>query len=249
MSKRGKAGGARQPARTRSPLDPSVAPLTVIATNLKRLRTRQGHSLERLANLAGVSRAMLSQIETGKSVPTISLLLKIVNALGVPIANLLVTPASRATVVLSRAHAKILSSSAGRFCSRALFPLDASRRAEFYEVHISGQHRELIEPRAAGARENLVVVQGKLELTVGGEPPIVLPEGDAAAFHADVPRSYRNLDGGGHRDPHRGDVRGARRRRSRRLLRRVTQSANQSRGMSAKRRAWAAASRQTARQM
>lgn len=63
-------------------------------------------------------------------------------------------------------------------------------------MRISGQHRELIEPRAAGARENLVVVRGKLELTVGGEQPIVLPEGDAAAFHADVERSYRNLDGG-----------------------------------------------------
>jgi transcriptional regulator with XRE-family HTH domain len=196
MAKGEKGGRARASARTRSPLDPSTALLTVIAANLKRLRTRQGHSLERLANIAGVSRAMLSQIETGKSVPTINLLLKVANALGVPIANLLVAPASRATAVLPRSRAKILSSSAGRFASRALFPLDANRRAEFYEVRLSGQHRELIEARAAGARENLVVVQGKLELTVGGEQPIVLPEGDAAAFHADVPRSYRNLDGG-----------------------------------------------------
>ena len=66
---------------------------------------------------------------------------------------------------------------------------------EFYEVRLSSQHRELIEPRATGAKENLVVVQGRLELTVGGEPPVVLPAGDAAAFHADVPRSFRNLDG------------------------------------------------------
>ena len=56
MSKRGKAEPARGPVRAkRSALDPSAALLTVIAANLKRLRTRQGHSLERLANLAGVS--------------------------------------------------------------------------------------------------------------------------------------------------------------------------------------------------
>ena len=61
-------------------------------------------------------------------------------------------------------------------------------------MRLSGQHRELSEPRAAGARENFVVVQGRLELTVGGEQPIVLPVGDAAALHADVPRSFRNLD-------------------------------------------------------
>jgi transcriptional regulator with XRE-family HTH domain len=196
MAKRGKAQETRGSPRMRSPLDPSAALLSVIAANLKRLRTHQGHSLERLAKIAGVSRAMLSQIETGKSVPTISLLLKIANALGVPIANLLVGPASRATAVLPRARAKVLISSAGRFSSRALFPLDAARRAEFYEVRLLSQHRELIEPRATGARENLVVVQGKLELTVGNEPSVVLPAGDAAAFLADVPRSFRNLDGG-----------------------------------------------------
>ena len=94
------------------------------------MRSRQGHSLERLSKLAGVSRAMLSQIETGKSVPTISLLLKVANALGVPIANLLVAPASRATVLLPKARAKTVIASNGRFASRALFPPDGSRRSE-----------------------------------------------------------------------------------------------------------------------
>jgi transcriptional regulator with XRE-family HTH domain len=196
MSKRGKAQGVPATGRGSSPSDPSAALLAIIAANLKRLRTRQGHSLERLANLAGVSRAMLSQIETGKSVPTISLLLKVANALSVPIANLLITPASHAIAVLPRRRAKILSLSAGRFSWRALFPLDADRRAEFYEVRLAAQHRELLEARAPGARENLVVVQGKIELTAASEEPVVLAEGDAAALHADVPRSIRNLSEG-----------------------------------------------------
>ena len=128
--------------------------MATISTNLKRQRTRQGHSLERLAKLAGVSRAMLSQIETGKSVPTISLLLKVADALGVPIANLLVTPASRITVVLPKARAKIVSASNGRFTSRALFPVDGNRRAEFYEVRIAGQHRE-VPTRRRPARKRI----------------------------------------------------------------------------------------------
>jgi transcriptional regulator with XRE-family HTH domain len=168
--------------------------LTTISTNLKRLRTRQGHSLERLAKLAGVSRAMLSQIETSKSVPTISLLLKVADALGVPLANLLVTPASRVTVVLPKSRAKIVSTSNGRFTSRALFPSDGNRRAEFYEVRIAGQHREVAEPQAAGTKENIVVVEGRIELAVGNEQPVLVPQGDAVQFHADVPHSYRNLD-------------------------------------------------------
>jgi transcriptional regulator with XRE-family HTH domain len=158
------------------------------------MRTRQGHSLERLANLSGVSRAMLSQIETGKSVPTISLLLKVANALGVPIANLLVAPASRATVVLPKGRAKLVSSNNGRFTSRALFPSETTRRAEFYELRIAGQYREVADPHAAGTKENVIVVEGRVELAVGNDQPVVLPQGDAVLFHSDVPHSFRNLD-------------------------------------------------------
>jgi transcriptional regulator with XRE-family HTH domain len=187
--------GAKVSAAARQRTNHSAALLTTISTNLKRLRTRQGHSLERLAKLAGVSRAMLSQIETGKSVPTISLLLKVADALGVPIANLLVVPASRVTVVLPKSRAKIVSASNGRFTSRALFPLESTRRAEFYEVRIAGQHREALEPQAAGTKQNVLVVEGRVELTVGNEAPVIVPQGDAVQFHADVPHTYRNLDG------------------------------------------------------
>ena len=86
IPKPGKSRSGNSKSRSQPHADRSSALLTIISTNLRRMRTRQGHSLERLANLAGVSRAMLSQIETGKSVPTISLLLKVANALGVPIA-------------------------------------------------------------------------------------------------------------------------------------------------------------------
>jgi transcriptional regulator with XRE-family HTH domain len=181
-------------ARAQPLPDHSAALLTTISINLKRLRTRQGHSLERLARLSGVSRAMLSQIETGKSVPTISLLLKVANALGVPIANLLITQSARATVVLPKARAKTVLSSNGRFTSRALFPHEGVRRSEFYELRIAGQHREVAAPQAPGTKENIVVVEGRIELAVGNEAPVVLPQGDAVLFHADVPHSYRNLD-------------------------------------------------------
>ena len=194
MARKSKNGPGTSKVRTQPLPQQSAALLTTISVNLKRLRTRQGHSLERLAKLAGVSRAMLSQIETGKSVPTISLLLKVANALGVPIANLLVAPASRATVVLPKARSRIVSISNGRFTSRALFPSDGNRRAEFYEIRLTGQHREVAEPQPSGTKENVIVVDGRIELSVGNDQPVVLPQGDAAFFHADVPRIYRNLE-------------------------------------------------------
>lgn len=164
-----------------------------LGRNLRRLRTRQGHSLERLAKLSGVSRAMLSQIETGKSAPTISLLWKISTALGVPFATLLDTQRVHGTVVLKRSDAKVLGSHDGKFTSRALFPFDGERSAEFYELRLAARHVEHAEAHAAGTVENLVVVKGELEIRSGKDAPVTLLEGDAVIFEAHVPHSYRNL--------------------------------------------------------
>lgn len=163
-----------------------------LGRNLRRLRTRQGHSLERLAKLSGVSRAMLSQIETGKSAPTISLLWKIATALGVPFATLLDSQKTHGTTVLRCREAKILASSDGKFTSRALFPFDAGHKVEFYELRLAAGHVEHAEAHAPGTVENLVVVKGEVEIRAGREAANLLGEGDAIVFGADVPHSYRN---------------------------------------------------------
>ena len=173
--------------------DPSADLPSIVGRNLRRLRTRQGHSLERLAKLSGVSRAMLGQIETGKSAPTISLLWKVATALGVPFANLLAVQGASGTTVLRRDNAKVLASSDGRFTSRALFPFDNERRIEFYELRLAPRDNESAEAHAPGTRENLIVVQGAVEIVVGQDRPIALAEGDAILFEADVPHKYRNL--------------------------------------------------------
>ena len=167
----------------------------VLGQNLKRLRTRQGHSLDRLARISGVSRAMLSQIETGKSAPTISLLWKIATALGVPFATLLDDQKTDGTVVLRRGEAKILASHDGRFTTRALFPFDGERKVEFYELRLAPLHTERAEAHALGTVENIVIARGEVEIRAGRKAPVVLAEGDAILFEADVPHSYRNCCG------------------------------------------------------
>jgi transcriptional regulator with XRE-family HTH domain len=173
--------------------DGSAELSSVLGRNLRRLRTQRGHSLERLAKLSGVSRAMLGQIETGRSTPTISLLWKVATALDVPFATLLAAEATGGTVVLRRDEAKLLSSSDGRFTSRALFPFDSERRVEFYELRLAPNHREDAEAHAPGTKENLIVVRGTVEISSAHERPVTLTEGDAILFEADVSHSYRNL--------------------------------------------------------
>ena len=57
---------------------------TVIAKNLNRLRNERNLSLGQLAELSGVSKVMLSQIEKGDSNPTVNTIWKIASGLNVP---------------------------------------------------------------------------------------------------------------------------------------------------------------------
>ena len=173
--------------------DPSAELAAALGRNLRQIRTRRGLSLERLAKLSGVSRAMLGQIETGKSTPTIGLLWKVATALDVPFSSLLASEAASGTIVLRSEDAKVLNSKDGNFTSRALFPFSEERKVEFYELHLAPHHRENAEAHAPGTRENLVLAHGTVEIHVQGTRPVVLLEGDAILFEADVPHAYRNL--------------------------------------------------------
>jgi transcriptional regulator with XRE-family HTH domain len=156
----------------------------IVGSNLRRLRKAQGLSLERLAELSGVSRAMLGQIETAKSVPTVSLLWRVADALGVPVATLVATDREPTIVVLSRDRASVIVSSDGRYAARSLSPANRQRSTGFFELTIAPGHREEFPPSEIGTRHNLVVAQGSLTVTVGGDAPITLAEGDAIVYEA-----------------------------------------------------------------
>lgn len=172
---------------------PDLVP--VLAANLRRLRKSRGLSLERLAMISRVSRAMLSQIELAYSAPTINVIWRIASALGVPFGALLAQHDDQGPHVLRAAQAKVLTSHDGRFSSRALFPFDAvrPRRSELYELILRARCVENAEPHAPGTIENLVVANGRVRVTVQGET-FRLEEGDSIRFVADVPHTYENPD-------------------------------------------------------
>jgi transcriptional regulator with XRE-family HTH domain len=162
-----------------------------VGANLRRLRSKRGLSLERLSKASGVSRAMLGQIELGKSTPTINVLWKIARALDVSFSALIASRALERTTVLPLEQAKVLTSHDGSFTSRALFPFDEPRTVEFYELRLAAHATEQADAHPPGTVENLVVTAGALEMVVDGEKHR-LAAGDAILFEADVPHAYRN---------------------------------------------------------
>ncbi len=162
-----------------------------VAENLKRYRKERGWTLDELANRSGVSRAMLSQIESRKTNPTIAVVWKISTAFGLNFSALLGDEQGQNVTVLKSAEAQRISSSDGTFLSRPLFPRGAHRKSEFYELRLKPGARSDAPAHPPGTRENLVVVKGGLTIHVGGKV-FVLTEGDAIEFIADVPHAYEN---------------------------------------------------------
>src|SRR4030095_9603248 len=136
----------------------------VVGSNLRPLRTRRGLSLERLAQISGVSRAMLGQIELGQSAPTINVLWKIARALEVTFSALISARTQSGALVLRSQESKILTSKDRSFSSRALFPFDEPRRVECYELRLAPGSVEDADAHPPGTAENLVLTAGTLEI-------------------------------------------------------------------------------------
>lgn len=164
---------------------------TSVGRNLFELRSRSGLSLEKLSAISGVSRSMLSLIEKGKSVPTINVLWRISRAMNVSFSSLLTAEENKTAQILKLEDAKFLSSGDGKFVSRALFPFDTHKSAEFYELKIAPGYTEKAVAHPPGTLENLVIIEGKLDVSVGRKL-FRLEKGDSFFFEADVAHSYHN---------------------------------------------------------
>jgi transcriptional regulator with XRE-family HTH domain len=161
-----------------------------VATNLREMRKARGLSLDQLAVASGVSRAALSQIETLRSNPSLSLLWKIAVGLGVHFAELL-GATSQSVALLRRNDAQVLRSADGRMESRPLSPAGACPWVEAYELRLAARASHASDPHATGTRELVVVLSGQLCVRVDDESHD-LAAGDSISFTADRPHAYEN---------------------------------------------------------
>ena len=167
-----------------------------VGKNLRSYRVRRGLTLERLAKTSGVSRAMLSQVELGRSTPSIKVVWKVARALGLPFSALITDSEVTSCCVVRQKDSRVLASQDGKFRSRALFPFTGARSVEFYELRLVEGATERDRAHDPGTVENLVVAQGELELIIERRSERLFV-GDSIIFDADVLHSYINR-GDGH---------------------------------------------------
>lgn len=162
-----------------------------VSESLRRFRQERRLSLDDLSARSGVSRAALSQVEGGRTNPTLAVLWKIAVGLEIPFHDLLGPGSSQSVLVLRAGDAPPLRSTDGRTESRLLSPGGASGETEVYELKLLPKAVHRSEPHARGTTETLVVLTGALELGAG-DATYQLAAGDSVFFHADVPHFYAN---------------------------------------------------------
>ena len=158
-----------------------------LGQNIEKLRAKKGWSQQQLASHAVIPRSTLTNIESGIGNPSLTNLVKISDALGVGIEELLTRP--RLDCILISAD-KV--------------PLQTRNQVQIYKLlpdRIKGIEIDRLElpqgaslggrPHLSGTKEYLTVIQGEVTIYVAGEAHSV-KKGDVFAFPGNQSHSYRN---------------------------------------------------------
>jgi transcriptional regulator with XRE-family HTH domain len=164
---------------------------SAVSQNIKQIREAKKLTLDAAANVTGVSRSMLAQIEKGDANPTISVLWKIANGYKVSFTSL-IEQAPEAATVLSADTIQPIIEDEGKYINYPSFAFDEQRGFETYRIVLAVGGSLKAEPHLSGTEEYITVFSGKVEI-VAAEQTFVLSKGDSIHFLADVFHSYRNI--------------------------------------------------------
>lgn len=160
----------------------------IVAANLKRLRAERGLSLGKLAELSGVSKVMLSQVERGESSPTINTLWKIAAGLQVSYTKL-IDEQIETPLIIRKAESALVEHEGYRVYHYST--ANPARDFEFFNSELDPQSSFCSEGHGVNTHEYILVTKGEMTLLYGGEA-YNLREGDFIHFDCTQPHTYRN---------------------------------------------------------
>lgn len=142
-----------------------------------------------LGKKAGISQPHLSEIESGKSSPSLGTLFAIAEQLGTSPAGLLRPPLHDNEVAMVRADAGQIypigeTPGGGRF--RAILSVGSLSTCEF----VASPGDDLRGNFAHGGYEFIYLAEGSLVVTLQGRDPVELHTGDSISYPGELPHSW-----------------------------------------------------------
>ncbi|WP_312169698.1 XRE family transcriptional regulator [Microbacterium sp.] len=161
---------------------------TRIARTLRREREAAGLSVSELARRAGISKATVSQLESGAGNPSVETLWALGVALDVPFAVLVDQQSSAPTLI--RADALVgVPSAAATYSATLLSASPPGARRDVYLIHAEPGDPRRSDPHHPGTTEHVVLVSGQARIGPVDDPVLLNP-GDYLSYAGDAPHVF-----------------------------------------------------------
>ena len=167
-----------------------------VGRNIQKIRKQQQITLSVLAERSGVSKAMLSQIESEKVNPTIATVWKIARGLEVELDTILKVETGRVKkfIVTRQENTTALDTAEGGPHIRVLSPIAMAEDLEIYLITFEPGTVLKSAAHAAGTEEYLTVIEGTATVSAG-EKNAELKTGDFIIYSSDVEHTISNISG------------------------------------------------------
>ena len=162
-----------------------------MSARLRQARQMRGMTLRTLADATGCSESLLSKIENSKAFPSLPMLCRLVEALATSIGWVFDDHTGKAPIIYRAGEAPALPVVDQPITLECIIPDAGSNELQANIVHVEAGASSEGEQRHAG-EETGYLLGGEIELLIDGRPHR-LKTGDAFAFHADQPHSFRNI--------------------------------------------------------
>jgi len=172
--------------------DPNVIAtptMQAVGVLVRQLRVGSTMSLAALAVEAELSPGLLSQIERGMGNPSFTTLIKLAHALRVPVGRFFVSEKKTGALVRAGEHPRLLL--AERNLVYELLTPHMNGKLGMIRAKIAAGWSNESEPYVHEGEECVMVSQGELRITVGGDL-YVLQEGDSLTYDPSTPHWYHN---------------------------------------------------------
>ena len=161
---------------------------TRIARTLRREREAASLSVSELARRAGVSKAPVSQLESGSGNPSVETLWALGVALGVPFA-VLVDQQSNAPKLIRADDLSGVPSSAAAYSATLLSASPPGARRDVYLIQAEPGDARRSDPHHPGTIEHVVLMAGQARIGPA-ENPVLLDPGDYLTYAGDAPHVF-----------------------------------------------------------
>ncbi len=184
-----------------------VNELESIGARLRTLRTEHGFSIRALAERAEISSSVISEVERGKTEPSISTLKRLAAALGTSITYFFTTP--------SQVNGHVVRAASRKQVSFKYRPEDGDTNDQRSSIVARGVHFEVASPDSSEVLEAIygryepgastgdelythegeewgMVLTGRFKVTLADEVHFLDP-GDSIWFHSNIPHKIENV--------------------------------------------------------